>query len=483
MTPIEYSSYDGLGLAKLVRTKEVAPRELAQIALDGISALNPKINAVIDNIPQWEASFAQQPIGGPFYGVPFGIKDFVLMCRGVPLDFGSRLVNGAFVSPFDSDLMVRFKNAGLMTLARTTTSEFAFSPSAESVLYGPTRNPWDLTRSSGGSSGGSAAAVAAGIFPIAHANDGGGSIRIPAANCGLVGLKPSRGRVPLGPTMSEGLHGMGIELAVTRSVRDAAAILDAVQGPGIGEKYIIRDPAESYLSAIERPPARSRIAFTTTTPHGSPVDPGFADATHRTADLLQSLGHHVEEAAPAFDTAAFDHANLVLWSSFLTASIQGLAGMLGRVPSPENLESSVWATYQYGSKLKALDVETALSTMNSVTRAIGEFFTRYDLTLSPTMTKPPVLLGVLDANDPRFLDDAEGWYAHAFRGHIPFTSIQNMTGQPAISVPLHELDGLPVGMHFASRFGEEVTLLQLARQLEQNEPWAERRPTVHLTST
>jgi amidase len=476
----EYASHDGIGLAQLVKRREVSAAELRATALAAIAQVNPGLNAAVDTVEAWPQFTEQAPAAGPFEGVPFGIKDFVLFCAGVPINFGSRLVNGALIAPFDSELMTRFKRAGLQTLARTTSSEMAFNPTAEAVLYGPTRNPWDPTRSSGGSSGGSAALVAAGALPVAHANDGGGSIRIPAANCGLVGLKPSRGRVSLAPTMGQGLHGLGCEFIVSRSVRDSAAMLEAVHGPAAGEPFVVAPPEIPYLAQIAESSRPLRIAFTTRTPHGLDIDPAFVRATHTTARLLEGLGHHVEEASPGFDSAEFDRASLVMWSSFLTASIANLCAMLGREPGSHNLEASVWGTYCFGRQLKATDLEAALATQNAVTRAVGAFFERYDLLLSTTMTKPPVPLGTLDANAERFANDAPAWFEFAFKGHTPFTSVQNMTGQPAISLPLMESDGLPIGMHFSARFGAEGLLLQLARQLEQALPWAGRRPRVHV---
>ncbi|MGH6625840.1 MAG: amidase [Burkholderiaceae bacterium] len=327
----EYASYDALGLAERVRSREVAPHELAQLALKACAQVNPQLNAVIALLPDWEAQFASQPAGGAFYGVPFLIKDLVLHAKGVASDMGSRLVQGGFMAAYDSDLMQRYRRSGVLTLGRTNTAEFGFSATTEPVIYGATRNPWDTSRSSGGSSGGSAAAVAAGIVPMAHANDGGGSIRIPAACCGLVGLKPTRGRTPVGPDASDPLHGMGIEHVVSRTVRDCAAMLDATEGPGLGDHFVIARPPRPYLQETSTAPRRLRIAFTTAGFRGAAIDAQCIEAVQDAARLCASLGHHVEEARPMYDEEAFHAANLVYWSSFLAGAIAGTAAMLGQL--------------------------------------------------------------------------------------------------------------------------------------------------------
>ena len=476
----EYARCDGLELARLVRAGEVSARELAATARTAIAAINPQINAVIGHIDPTEEDFASVPADGPFAGVPFLIKDLVLHARGVPCDMGSRLVNGGFIAPADSDLMQRFRRAGFVTLGRTNTPEMGFNASTEPVLYGPTRNPWNPAHSSGGSSGGSAAAVAAGVVPVAHANDGGGSIRIPAACCGLVGLKPTRGRIPVGPDFGEPLHGLGVELVVSRTVRDTAAALDATQGPGVGDRYVIPRPRRPYLAEITRKPKRLRIAFSAVVDsHSDAADPVCVQAMEAAAKRCRELGHRVTEAAPAYDADAFHRANLIFWASFCTAAIAGTAEMLGRTASPENLEASLWANYQYGLTLKALDLELAYALMNQTSRAVAPFFERYDVLLTPTLGVPPLKLGVLNANDPRL--DAQGWYDRVFRW-LPYTALYNMTGQPAISLPLAQSPaGLPIGVQAVARYGDEATLLALAAQLEEAVPWRDRRPPIHVS--
>ncbi len=476
LTPDEYASFDALGLADLVRTGEVSPAELARTARAAIDALNPKINAVIGAI---DPPLAGGDANAPFHGVPFLIKDLVLHAQGVRCDMGSRLVDGAFVSPIDTELMARFRAAGLVTLARTNTPEFGFCATTEPVLYGPTRNPWDPTRSAGGSSGGSAAAVAAGIVPVAHANDGGGSIRIPASQCGLVGLKPTRGRTPVGPETGIALHDFGIEFALTRTLRDCAALLDAVEGPAPGDRYAIARPARPYREELRAAPRRLRIAFHADGGAGAAVDPQCKAAVDAVAKQCEALGHAVEPARPAYDEAMFDLVNLRYWTSFLAAAVTGLGTMIGRTPSADNLEAGVWASVQYGLGLRAIDLEEADVLANIVCRSVASFYQTYDVLLTPVLAAPPIALGVMDCNRAGLT--AESWLHDVF-GHAPFTALYNLTGQPALSLPLAtSRDGLPIGVQLVARYGDEATLFNLGAQLEQAMPWAGRRARIHLT--
>jgi amidase len=475
----EYASYDALGLSDLVRSKSVTPAELVDCALRANALVNPQINAVIGMVPDWELQLDAPQSGGPFFGVPFVIKDLVLQAKGVPCDFGSRLLRGAFIAPQDTELMRRFRKAGVITWGRTNTPEFGFANTTEPILYGPTRNPWDMTRSAGGSSGGSAAAVAGGIVPIAHGNDGGGSIRIPAAKCGVVGLKPTRGRTPVGPLTGDPLHGMAAEHIISRSVRDSAAMLDAVEGPGIGDRFVIPRPRRSFLEEVSAAPRRLRIALSTDGRRYGKVEPECVEAAQETARLCVSLGHEVEEAQPNFNDEAFHIANGVYWSSSLAGGITRFAPSVGRHPSPDNLEATVWTVFQYGLQLKAIDIELADFHANNICRSVGSFFTRFDVLLTPTLRAPPLKLGELNADDSNF--SALEWL-HACFAIAPFTALYNMTGQPAISLPLGESrDGLPIGVQFAARYGDEATLFNLAGQLEVASPWAHRKPRVHVS--
>ena len=475
----EYASYDALGLSQLVRSKSVTPAELVECALSANALINPKLNAVIGPVPDWESQLDQPHSEAAFFGVPFLIKDLMLQAKGVPCEFGSRLFRGAYVAPRDTELMSRFRQAGVVTWGRTNTPELGAAPITEPILYGPTRNPWDTARSAGGSSGGSAAAVAAGIVPIAHGNDGGGSIRIPAASCGLVGLKPTRGRTPVGPFAGDPLHGMAIEHIVSRTVRDSAAMLDAVEGPGIGDRFVIPRPRRSYLEEVSAAPRRLRIALSTDGRKYGTVDSECAEAVREAARLCASLGHDVEEARPDFDDEAFHNVNVVYWCSSVAGGISRFAHAVGRQPSPDNLEATVWTCFQHGLVLKAIDIELAHFHTNLICRSVGSFFTHFDIFLTPTLRSPPLELGSLNANDPDMT--AAGWI-EACMGIAPFTALYNVTGQPAISLPLAESrGGLPIGIQFAAPYGDEATLFNLAGQLEMAAPWSHRKAGVHVS--
>ncbi len=477
MTKIsDYSKFDGLGLADLVRRKEVTPRELKDAALAGIEKVNPHLNAVVSVLhEQAEKELDSGLPDGPFAGVPFLIKEAVLHAADVPLSMGSHLAKG-LTFPYDTELMARFRKAGFVTVGTTTTPEFAYNATTEAVFYGPTRNPWNPDHSAGGSSGGSGAAVAAGIVPIAHANDGGGSIRIPASCNGLVGLKPTRGRVPTGPDYGEPLNGLGIEFALTRTVRDAAALLDAVAGPDPGCYAWAEPPKRPYLEEVSTPPRRLRIAYMTRPLSGVPVDRDCLKVLNETVQLCSDLGHELVEAAPQIDNERHMLATLRIWTANLHSMMNGAAHALQRTPSRDHLEATSWACYQYGAALTAAELLEALDIQALVSRAAGRFFTDYDVLLSPTTAHPPLPLGVLNANAEGV--DAQQWTEQIFT-YAPFTNLFNTTGQPAISLPLGwSSTGLPIGMQFAGRFADEATLFQLAGQLEQARPWKDKLPPI-----
>lgn len=472
----EYSRLDATALAEHIRDRQISAAEAQQCARDAAAALNPRLNAIIELFDQPLAHDAQ----GPFGGVPFLIKDLVLHAEGVRNEAGSRLCAG-IVAPHDSALMQRFRRAGLATMGRTHTPELGFNATTESRFGGLTRNPWNPERIAGGSSGGSAAAVAAGIVPIAHANDGGGSIRIPAAVNGLVGLKPSRGRISGGPDYGMPLLGLGIEGVVCRTVRDAAAALDAMHGPEPGDPFLMAPPAQPYAQAIQAPVRRLRIAVATQFPGAQPAEPACADAVQATARTLAGLGHHVEEAVPAYAHEDYLSATRTFWSSFLAAAVVGTAQMR-QIPLEQALgevQACTRATAEYGLGLRALDLELALVQMNAVSRAVAPFFAQYDLLLTPTLRTAPLPLGTLDQDDAS--RGAKGFFDHLF-GYVPYTPLFNFTGQPALSLPLAMADGLPIGLHFVAPMGDEATLLQLAAQLEQAMPWAGRRPGLHASA-
>ncbi|MGY1810039.1 amidase [Blastococcus sp. SYSU D00669] len=473
MDAAEYAEQDATGLAELIAAGKVSEQEVAAVAREAVTAVNGRLNALVGEV--FDAPLAHDP-AGPFGGVPFAIKDLVLHAEGVPQRAGTRMLGPGVPYPYDTALMRRFREAGLAAIGVTATPEFGFNASTESVANGPTRNPWDPDRSPGGSSGGSAALVAARALPVAHANDGGGSIRIPAAACGLVGLKPSRGRVSVAPDYSDPLLGLGIEFAVTRTVRDAAGLLDAVHGSEPGDRYLLPAPATTFAAAARPPAGRLRVAVSTTAPNGAPVDPSCVAAVQAAAAALAEAGHTVEEAAPEYDVAAFDDANLKAWTSFLADGAYGAAAVLGVELSTALLEHTTLACAEYGAGLTALDLYGVDRTFNAVTRAVGQFFTGFDVLLTPTTAAPNTEIGHLHADNPSL--DARGWYDRIF-AFAPFTALANVTGVPAISVPgTPSPEGWPVGVQVVGPYAGEERLLSVAALLEQALPWADRRPAV-----
>jgi amidase len=477
MQPAEYAEHDGLGLKGLIDDGQVSSEEVRDAALRALEEVNPRLNALVGE-PFDDVS--HDP-AGPLGGVPFLVKDLVCMIEGKPIEWGSRLTKG-FIAPMDSFLMSRFKAAGLRTLGKTATPEMGFNANTAPVANGITRNPWDTDRIPGGSSGGSAALVAARAVPIAHANDGGGSIRIPAACNGLVGLKPTRGRVPLGPAVDEAINGAAVELAVTRSVRDTAAVLDAVCGPAPGEKYFVARPARTYAEELGADPGRLRVALRTQAFWGTETDPEVAGVVQEVARQLESLGHTVEEASPALDVEAFFGAQLTIWSWFNAVSVLMLAELSGREPGPDTLERGTLTALRHGAKLSALELAQAFAAQNTVTRIWGAFLDDFDLLLTPTLPVPALPVGSLD-QDAESIEEARDWLDHVF-GQIPFTSQLNMSGQPAVSLPLGvSSDGLPIGVQLAAQALREDVLLRVAAQLEEAMPWAHRRPKVRAGAT
>lgn len=473
MKKSEYCNYDGLGLAQLVRAGEVSPLELAQCATSMIEEFNPSLNAVLEAFPDVDQILAATPDGASFSGVPFLIKDLVIQAQGRSSEMGSRLAVG-HVAPTDSDLMRRFRDAGLVTLGRTATPEMGYNVATETLLAGACRNPWDTTRSPGGSSGGSAAAVAAGIVPLAHANDGGGSIRIPAACCGLVGLKPTRGRVPIGPGAAEGLCGFGIEFAVTRTVRDAAALLDAVQGAGVGDPYVISGPEFPYSDALKPAPRALRIAIASEPWSGVPVDPEIQSAVAAVARTCESMGYAVEEARPSVDAEAFAQANTDLWSAAIAHWVVDICAATGRSADQSTLEQATLAIHEHGLSLSAVDLLHAQDYFNQLNREFGHFFRNYDLLLTPTTSQLAWPVGQHASSGGSY--SARSWTDHVFTP-APFTAVFNCTGQPAISLPLaRSKGGLPIGIQFAAAYGREDLLLSLAAAFEEAMPWPRIAP-------
>ena len=475
----EYAARDGLGLAALVASGDVTADELMQTALAAIERLNPTINAVCRTLPDGAAAIKEGLPKGPFTGVPFLTKELIPHAKGVRCDAGSRLAEG-LVAPHDSSLMARFRRAGLVHIGGTQTPELGYSATTENKLFGPVHNPWNLAHSAGGSSGGSAASVAAGIVPIAHASDGGGSIRIPAACNGLVGLKPSRDRVPSGPDMADPLCGLAVEFAVARTVRDVAALLDAVSGADPGAPGLPIPPAQPFLNLAAIPPGKLRIAWTTRTTDGDAVHPECTAAVEKTVAVLESLGHTVVEDSPRFDWESYLKLTHIIWTAFTVSFADALSAATGRKPGPDTLEAVTLACYEDGKRFSAADLINAMEFGNVVARKVGQFFEGVDVLVSPTMARPPARLGEIDQD--RAGMSAMDWTQEVF-AYCPFTLLFNTTGQPAISLPLHwTADGLPVGVQFAARLGEEATLLRLASQLEGAQPWIGRRPPVHVAA-
>jgi len=477
MNLAEYARYDGLDLADLIRKKEITARELAESALEGVQKINPRINAVIefyvDRIENVDELLLPKT---PFCGVPFFLKDLGAAEAGKLQEMGSRLAKG-FEADTDAYLTTRFKEAGTVILGRTTTPELGLAATTESILTGATRNPWDLNLIAGGSSGGSAAAVAAGIVPVAHASDGGGSIRIPAACCGVVGLKPSRGRVTCGPEADERLFGLVQEFVVSRTVRDTATMLDAVSMPAPGDPYVIIQPRRPYFEEIGAPTGKLRIAFTAESWTKIGVNPEIADKVKDVARLCEIMGHVVEEAKPQFDLEPYFSALGVMWGSSLGFSCIRLAEVMNRPVDAHHVEPVTLKIYESARQYSATDVITARAALNVVRRKVGQFFEKYDLLLTPTITQLPVPLGTIHQNQDIPIED---WYFGTSQFNA-FTNLGNATGLPAISLPLcQSATGLPIGLQFIARFGEEALLIQVASAFEETLPWADRKPPVHV---
>jgi amidase len=468
-----FASLDATAQADLVRRKEVKPIELVDAAIARIERLNPRLNAVID---QWfdearEAARGSLP-QGPFTGVPFLIKDLISAYAGKRLASGSRFFSDLVV-PHDNELIQRYKRSGLVILGKTNTPELGIVPTTEPRLFGPTRNPWNPEYTTGGSSGGSAAAVASGMVPLAHGGDGGGSIRIPASCCGLFGLKPSRGRLPMGPDLGDIMHGLVIEHGLTRSVRDSAALLDVSDGPDVGAPYAAPPKARPYVQEVATAPGKLRIAYTTRTNTGVEVHPECLKAISDAIELLQRLGHTVVEASlevPNEEMLA--QTFMTIWSSGTVLAIDKLAGLMGREPTPDAFEPLTWALYEMGRQQNVSQYLLAHDAMQRYGRAFAGKFQDVDAWLLPVLAEPPVPLGTFDAPPDEPMMPL--FRAAAF---TPFTPLANITGNPAMSVPFHWTpEGLPVGIQFVGRFGDEATLFRLAAQLEGARPWAQRRP-------
>lgn len=465
--------YDALGLAQLVRQRQVSASELLEAAIERVEALNPRFNFMARSFYDvGRSAIASGLPEGPFTGVPWLVKDLNTYVAGQVTSNGSRFYRDARATE-TSEVVLRAQKAGFVVFGQTTSPEFGLTATTENQLTGATRNPWNPAHSSGGSSGGAAVAVAAGVLPAAHATDGGGSIRIPAANCGLFGLKPSRGRIPMGPVRTEGWGGLSVHHAVTRSVRDSAAIMDVTHGVELGSRYAAPTPEGSFLSHVDKAPRPLRIALMLTPSSGAPVNPEVVEATKAAARLCEALGHHVEEAAPRLDVAAIGEASFVLSASSIAADLVDRAKATGLIPGPDLLEPITLAFFGYGQQTKGMDFARANNALQTAAITVARFMADYDLILSPVLAAPPIELDQIDLSP----DMDFGAWGQKIAAYSPFAQLANLTGQPAMSVPLAQsMSGLPIGAMFMARYGDEATLFQLAGQLEKAAPWASRRP-------
>ncbi len=465
---------DATALARLIMRKEIQVNELLEFTIERIEKINPKLNAVITPMYDEARQAVREPIpDGPFAGVPFLIKDLLASYQGVRMTFGTKNLQH-YIADHDSELVSRYKKAGFITLGKTNTPELGLMPTTESRLLGPCRNPWNLNRTTGGSSGGSAAAVASGMVSVAHGNDGGGSIRIPSSCCGVFGLKPTRGRNPLGPDFGDIMSGLVAEHVITRSVRDSAAILDATMGCDIGDPYFAPQPARPFKKEVGKNPGRLRIAYTSQTLRGEAFAEDCLKSLMDAVKLCSDLGHDLIETKPTLDGEQLGRAFTVIWAAGCTSNIEGISHITGKNPSPDQYEPVTWGLYEMGKRFSGSDYLFAVQTLQMISRKVAHFFLDFDIFMTPTLGESPVVLGTFDSP----IDDPlKGWRRSA--QFVPFTPICNATGQPAMSVPLYwNDDGLPIGTHFIGRFGEEATLFRLASQLEKARPWKRRRPPI-----
>lgn len=493
---MEYSAYrrfDGVGLAGLVSRGEVSPAELLDVAIGRAEQVNGRLNAIVQPMHDIARKRAGSELSGPFAGVPFLLKDLHQDYAGVPTGSGSRSTRG-HIAARHSEVVRRWLDAGLVVFGRTATPEFGTKPITEPEATGRTRNPWNLDHTPGGSSGGSAAAVAAGIVPVAGASDGGGSIRIPAACCGLFGLKPGRGLVPSGPVHGELMHGAATDGVLSRTVRDTAAMLDVLAGhPDPGGPYLPGRPDTPYAELARRAPGKLRIGFTTRSPIGSTVDQEAVAAVDNAATLLGKLGHDVEPADPGVDGVQLAEDFLAMWGANAATTIATVRRTTGATMKDVELDNRMFAAS--ARAMRAPEYVAAHQRWNTHTRALAAFHETYDLLLTPTLAGPPVRIGELDTPRwERYVAEAvlrlgvaglatttKTWRDRVLTNlaPVPFTQLANITGRPAMSVPLHRTaHGLPLGVQFVGGIGAEPTLLALATQLESEQPWAEHEPAL-----
>jgi amidase len=469
----DYGSYDGVGLADLVRKKEVTPKELLDEAVARTARVDPQLNAVVVKHYDYAEKQIEQGLpDGPFTGVPFLLKDLEYL-GGTRTTFGATIFKD-LVADHNGTFAQRCLDAGLTIFGKSASPEMGLLPTTEPRLHGPTRNPWNLAHSSGGSSGGASAAVAARVLPVAHASDGGGSIRIPASACGVFGMKPTRARMPLGPDRGEGWGGFSCNHVVSVSVRDSAVMMDALGGPEPTSIYHAPAPERPYADEVRRAPGRLRIAFTDKhTYEDGVLDPEVAQAVRDTASMLEKLGHHVEERAPKIPSNGPDAMALIVGAN-VAQPVRMVEQRLGRPVSDAEFEGLTIAMAHNAQKSTSVDYVAAQTAAFQISRVLYEFLDSCDVFLSPTLCRLPLRLGELNSMSSNF-----SVIPDILRSYIPGTAMFNMSGQPAMSVPLAwSKGGLPIGMMFAARFGDEATLFRLAAQLEQERPWKAKLPPV-----
>ena len=479
---------DATAQAELISTREATSTELVDASIERIEQLDGDLNAVVmrwfERARHQAEAFDELPItdehrSAPFAGVPFLLKDLGCNVAGLPVTSGNRAARDEPpLATGDSNLTARFRDAGLITLGRTNSPEFGSLPVTEPAAYGPTRNPWNTGHTPGGSSGGAAAAVAAGIVPIAHASDGGGSIRIPASCCGLVGLKPSQGRVSMGPERDE--SGLSTQLCVSRSVRDTARMLDAVHGPGVGDSVIAPAPTRPYVDELGADPGRLRIGLLDHHPIGGELHADCVTAVRSAASLLEGLGHDVSPGhPPILEDGEFPRRFAAMWAALMAVAIDSLGQAIGRTLTADDVEQVNWAQRDYASQLSAAQYATSLAAVGQYRRHVqGWWADGWDLLLTPTLSAPPLPIGGLYGDQGDDVDPANPMAPSIRAGRfVAFTPQFNASGQPAISLPLHwNDDGLPIGVQLVAAYGREDILIQVAAQLEAAAPWADRRP-------
>ncbi|MGD8789902.1 MAG: amidase [Burkholderiales bacterium] len=470
----EYENFDALGLADLVRNKQVSPQELLDAAIERVESRNRAINAVTMPLYDYAREVIRDGLpGGPFRGVPYLMKDLTAAIAGVRMTRGSKFFADTPPSPIDCEHVKRLKRTGLVIFGRTNTCELGLSLTCEPQLHGPTRNPWNTEHISGGSSGGAAAAVGARILPMAHASDGFGSIRAPAACCGVVGLKPTRARNTFAPIIGEGLGGCSTEHAVSLSVRDSAALLDATCGSGPGDPYVAPAPKRTYLEETQTAPGKLRIAWTTKAPNGASIDPECVRLVMETAQLCVDMGHDVEEVDPQVDGSDIVPTFLTLAAANTVVNLASHP-TAGRTPNEDEIERITWLTAKMGEQISAPDYIRATQTAHRLGRQMAQFHAKWDVLLTPGLASPAVKLGWIDM----MMDDLDEYWQRVFR-FSPFTVWFNLTGQPGLMLPLGQSDtGLPLAVQLVAPFGDETTLFRLGSQLETARPWFDRKPAL-----